>query len=225
MQCSAVLSLITEIMYYALFSFLLNVLNILSTEIHVYENWSGIQTCPAPNISVLKAVWNPHISNNYNIWHNLPVDTRPLSCGQGQCWCWFPKIHHGRFHQPESRKEMKTVTTPVDKNNTVRMWWWWLRMSYDTYPVDHVQYKSKGPFNNTYHSNDCPWGRSMNTNTEQILSDVSVWQEQRDSTQVKKLVQTIFSTDENKQFNGFLSCFLFPMDTVWATKRRVLISE
>lgn len=46
------------------------------------------------------------IQANNNLRHRSPVGTRPLSCGQGRCWCWFPEIHHGRFHQPERNMEM-----------------------------------------------------------------------------------------------------------------------
>lgn len=36
-----------------------------------------------------------------------PVGNRPLSCGPGQCWCWFLRIHRDRFHPPET--EMKKI--------------------------------------------------------------------------------------------------------------------
>lgn len=56
----------------------------------------------------------------YYFWNSSPVGTRPLSCGQGQCWCWFPKIHHGRFHQPE-RKWTTSFTDLKDEKNTMHL--------------------------------------------------------------------------------------------------------
>lgn len=45
-----------------------------------------------------------------------PVGSRPLSCGQEQCWCWFPRIHRDRFHPPE--KKMKKTIPQWDRNIT-----------------------------------------------------------------------------------------------------------
>lgn len=57
----------------------------------------------------------PDMENN-NLWHSSPVGIRPLSCAQGQCWCWSPEIHRGRFHQPE-RKWTASVTDLRDERD------------------------------------------------------------------------------------------------------------
>ena len=62
----------------------------------------NMNVCPGPNVLSLKdpCTW---ICTNRHTQPRSPVCSRPWSCGQGRCWCWFPEIHRGRFHQPEGK--------------------------------------------------------------------------------------------------------------------------
>lgn len=70
---------------------------------HLLLNYESTQSNLNENTLVSKhSIENRPLSiDDNNLWHSSPVGTRPLSCEPGRCWCWFPEIRRGRFHQPE----------------------------------------------------------------------------------------------------------------------------
>lgn len=101
----------------------------------------------------LKSSFEMLLAQTQIVWHGSPAGTPPLSCGQGQCWCSSPKIHRGRFHQPE-RKLTACVSDLNDKGHRVLLmkvacdiklntqrpiiqsWtWWFLRQNFNTKTV------------------------------------------------------------------------------------------